>query len=82
MQFSLDCKRRSHKHDECSASDSVGLILTRSHRCRRLITTSTMALSLVKSNHKIFIVEQRINSVRYSMKTELYLLSAKLSAEL
>ena len=35
MQFSLDGKRRSHiiiKQNLCSASDSVGLIFTRSYR--------------------------------------------------
>ena len=32
MQFSLDRKRRSHKQNQCSTSDSVGLIFTRSYR--------------------------------------------------
>ena len=30
MQFTLDRKRRCHKRNGCSASDSVGLIFTRS----------------------------------------------------
>ena len=32
MQFSPDRKRRSHKRNRCSASDSVGLIFTTSYR--------------------------------------------------
>ena len=39
MQFSLDRKRRSHKQNQCSASDSVGLIFTKSFRSTLLITT-------------------------------------------
>ena len=46
MQFSLDRKRRSHKQNQCSASDSVGLIFTRSYRFTLLITTP----SLVKTS--------------------------------
>ena len=38
-QFSLDRKRRSHKQSHCSASDSVGLIFTKSYRSTLLITT-------------------------------------------
>ena len=41
MQFSLDRKRRSHQQHQCSASDSVGLIFTRSYRSTLLITTPT-----------------------------------------
>ena len=48
MQFSLDRKRRSHKQNQCSASDSVGLIFTRSYRFTLLITTPTP--SLVKTS--------------------------------
>ena len=48
MQFSLDRKRRSHKQNQCSASDSVGLIFTRSYRFTLLITTP----SLVKTSLK------------------------------
>ena len=46
MQFSLDHKRRSHKQNQCSASDSVGLVFTRSYRSTLLITTP----SLVKTS--------------------------------
>ena len=54
MQFSLDCKRRSHKQNQCSASDSVGLIFTRSwwYRSTLLITTPTTTPSLVKTSLK------------------------------
>ena len=48
MQFSLDRNRRSHKQNHCSASDSVGLIFTRSYRYTLLITTPTTTPSLVK----------------------------------
>ena len=41
MQFSLDRKRRSHKQNLCSASDSVGLIFTRSYHFTSLMTTPT-----------------------------------------
>ena len=41
MQFSLDRKRRSHnKQNQCSASDSVGLIFARSYRSTLLISTT------------------------------------------
>ena len=50
MQFSLNRKRRRHKQDHCSASDSVGLIFTRSYRCTLLITTPTTTQSLVKTS--------------------------------
>ena len=46
MQFSLDRKRRSHKQNQCSASDSVGLIFTRSYHFTLLITTPTTTPSL------------------------------------
>ena len=52
MQFSLDHKRRSHKENRCSASDSVGLIFTRSYRSTLLITTPTTTPSLVKTSLK------------------------------
>ena len=52
MQFSLDRKRRSHKKNQCSASDSVGLIFTRSYRFTLLITTPTTTPSLVKTSLK------------------------------
>ena len=50
MQFSPDRKRRSHKQNQCSASDSVGLIFTRSYRSTLLITTPTTTPSLVKTS--------------------------------
>ena len=50
MQFSLDRKRRSHKQNQCSASDSVGLIFTRSYRFTLLIKTPTTTPSLVKTS--------------------------------
>ena len=37
MQFSLDRKGRNHKQNQCSASDSVVLIFTRSYRSTPLI---------------------------------------------
>ena len=37
MQFSLDRKQWSHKQNQCSASDSVGLIFTRSY-CSTLLS--------------------------------------------
>ena len=52
MQFSLDRKRRSHKQNQCSASDSVGLIFTRSYHFTLLITTPTTTPSLVKTSLK------------------------------
>ena len=65
MQFSLDRKRRSHKQNQCSASDSVGLIFTRSYYFTLLITTPTTTPSLVKTSLKeassrwtIFTMEQ------------------------
>ena len=51
MQFSLDRKGRSHKQNQCSASDSVGLIFTRSYRFTLLITTPTTTPSLVKTSY-------------------------------
>ena len=58
IQFSLDHKRRNHKRNRCSASDSVVLIFTRSYRSTRLITTpattsSLLKTSLKKTNHAI-----------------------------
>ena len=45
MQFLFDRKRRSHKQNQCSASDPVGLIFTTSYRSTLLITTPTMTPS-------------------------------------
>ena len=50
MQFSLDPKRRSHKQNQCSASDSVGLIFARSYRFTLLLATVTTTPSLVKTS--------------------------------
>ena len=59
MQFSLDRKGRSHKQNQCSASDSVGLIFTRSYRFTLLITTPTTTPSLVKTSLNMSRVEGR-----------------------
>ena len=53
MQFSLDRKRGSHKRNQCSASDSVGLIFTRSFRFTLLITALTTTPSLMKISLKL-----------------------------
>ena len=45
-------KRQSHKQNQCSASDSVGLIFTRSYHSTHLIKTSTMTPSLLKTSLK------------------------------
>ena len=50
---SLDLKQRNHKQNQCSASNSVSLIFTRSYRSTLLITTSTTAPLLVKTRLKI-----------------------------
>ena len=50
MQFSLDHKLRSHKQNQSSASNSVGLIFTRLHRSKLLSTTPITTLSLVKTS--------------------------------
>ena len=52
MQFSLDHKRRSHKLNQCFASDSVDLIFTRSYRSTPQISTPTTTVSLVKTSLK------------------------------
>ena len=44
IQFSLDCKRQSHKRNRYSASNSIGLIFTRSYHPTLLITTPTPLL--------------------------------------
>ena len=50
MQCSLAHKRRSHKQNRCSASNSVGLIFTRSYWSALLITTPTPTPSLEKTS--------------------------------
>ena len=49
MSFSLDHKWQSHKGMRCSASNSVGLIFTRSHHSGLLIMTPTMTPLQVKT---------------------------------
>ena len=67
MQFSLDRKQRSHKRMQCSASDSVGSIFTRSHRSTLLITTPTTTPSLVKTSLKrVFLWSQLYENVFHS----------------
>ena len=53
MQFLLDRKQRNHKQNQCSASDSVSLIFSRSYSSTDLITTPTTILLLVKTRFKI-----------------------------
>ena len=48
--FHFIIKRRSHKQNQCSASDSVGVIFIRSYRSTLLITTPTATPSLVKTS--------------------------------
>ena len=48
--FYLIVQRRSHKQNQCSASDSVAFIFTRSYRSKLLITTPTASPSLVKTS--------------------------------
>ena len=50
MQFSLDHKQWRHKQNQCSASDFVSLIFTRSYRSTLLIATPTTTPSLVKTS--------------------------------
>ena len=57
MQFSLDRKRRRQKQNQCSASDSVGLVFTRSYRSTLLITTPTTTPSLVKTSLNRIVIE-------------------------
>ena len=52
MQLSLDGKRRSHKRNRYSSSNSDSLIFTKSYRSTLLITTPTP--SRVKTNLKMF----------------------------
>ena len=63
MQFSLDRKQRRHKQNQCSASDSVGLIFTRSYRSTLLIATPTTTPSLVKTSLKSY---DKDNSFTYA----------------
>ena len=56
MQFSLDRKQWRHQQNQCSASDSVGLIFTRWYCSTLLITTPTTTPSLVKTSLKETVV--------------------------
>ena len=62
MQFSLDRKRRSHKRNRYSASDSDSSIFTRSYHFALLITTPT--LSLVKTSLKGTMYERHTFELR------------------
>ena len=53
MQFSFHRNQRRHKQNQCSASDSVALIFTRSYRSTHLITTPTTTMSPVKTSLKV-----------------------------
>ena len=50
MQFSLKRKGKSHKQNQCSASDSVRFNFIRSYRSKLLTTTPTRTSSLVKAS--------------------------------
>ena len=50
MQFSLVRKQQRHEQNQCSASDSVGLIFTRSYHYTLLIMTPTTIPSIVKTS--------------------------------
>ena len=52
VQFLLERKRRSHKRNQCSASNYVGFIFTRSYCSNLLTTTSTRTSSLVIASLK------------------------------
>ena len=60
MQFSLDHKRQSHKQNQCSASDSVGLIFTRLYRS---------TLLNYDSNYNSVPVKTSLKSTRNNIKT-------------
>lgn len=68
FQLSLDNKRRSHKQNRCSPSDSISLIFTRSHYSTLLIIGLWLQLRrLQKPALEIFTKHQKqnpINSVR------------------
>ena len=50
MQFSLDRKRWRHKQNQCSASDSVGVIFTRSYHSTLVIPTLNTTPLLLKTS--------------------------------
>ena len=66
MKFSLDHKRRSRKQNQCSASDYVDLIFTRSYRSMLLIATPTTTPSLVKTSL------ERVNDIRLALPGSLF----------
>ena len=59
MQFSVDHKRRSHKRNRYSASDSDSLIFTRSHRSALVITTPTPPLVKISLQSQICSFQDR-----------------------
>ena len=67
-----DRKRRSQKQNQCSASDSVDLIFTRSHHCTLLVMTPTTTPSLVKTREMAFSLLLLLFPVEYVDKTSLY----------
>ena len=79
MQFSLYRKRRSHKQNQCSASDSVGLIFTRSYRSTLPITTPTTTPSLVKTS---LIKPMKTRQLHYRMISFLLIIKFIFSATL
>ena len=72
MQFSLDHKRRSHKQNQCSASDSVSLILTRLYCSTLLIMILTTTPSLVKIslNNISYIITNDGSTAKKNMSQE------------
>ena len=81
MQFSLDRKRRSHKQNQCSASDSVGLIFTRSYRFTLLITTPTTTPSLVKTSLKYVVSICQCDGARWVAATHRVVMGTSLLVE-
>ena len=79
MQFSHDREGRSHKQNQCSASESVGLIFTRSYRFTLLITTPTTTPSLVKTSLK-YCMSFVILLIRQSMYLRLIAQPGKINA--
>ena len=77
MPLSLDRKRRSHKRMQRSASESIGLIFTRSHRSTLLITTPTTTPSLVKTSLRNYLLWAKLK--RYVLSFSLKMLSDVIS---
>ena len=62
----------SLKQNHCSASDSIGLIFTRSYRSMLLITTPTTTLSLVKTS--LYKIKKAKKTFEYSHNNYIQLL--------